>query len=121
MEKLTPEKESPADRHNQRGEADYNISNDLLPSAGTAVNGEKQSSSDGADWETHKAERAMWSLLTPYCLPATRIRRPVPSLQLGPGVVKALVKNGGRLELCDIADAMWNSVQRKARKEARRA
>jgi hypothetical protein len=119
VEKLKPERESPVDLHNQRGETDYNINNHLLPSTSTAVKGQKQSSSDGADWETHEDERAMWSLLTPYCLPATRIRRPVPSLQLGPGVVEALAKTGGRLELYHIADAMWNSVQRKARKEAR--
>jgi hypothetical protein len=119
MKKLKPERESPVDQHNQRGETDYNTNNSLLPSARTAVKGEKQSSSDGIDWETHEDERAMWSLLTPYCLPATRTRRPVASLQLGPGVVEALVKNGGKLELCDIADAMWKPVQRKARKEAR--
>jgi hypothetical protein len=119
MKKLKPDEESPVDRHNQRGQTDYNINSDLLPSAKTPVKGEKQSSSDGIDWETHEDERTMWSLLTPYCLPATRIRRPVPSLQLGPGVVEALIKNGGRLELYHIADAMWNSVQGKARKEAR--
>jgi hypothetical protein len=46
------------------------------------------------------------------------VRRPLPALQLRPGVAERLVENDGRLELTDIADAMWDSVQR--RKETRR-
>jgi hypothetical protein len=38
------------------------------------------------------------------------------ALQLRPGVAETLVENDGRLELTDIADAMWDSVERKAKK-----
>jgi hypothetical protein len=118
MKKLKPEKESPVDLDNQRGKGQFYNNESQIPPENTVVKEEKHSSSD-KDWETHEAERAMWSLLRPYCLPATKIRRPLASLQLRPGVSNALVKNGSRLELCQIADAMCDSVERKGWKEAR--
>jgi hypothetical protein len=67
------------------------------------------------DWETHDAENAMWELLKAYCIPTTGIHRPLPELQLRRGIVKELVKNGGKLGLQHIADAMWDSELAKER------
>ena len=64
--------------------------------------------------KTYEDEGAMFKLLEPYCLPTTPKRRPLPALQLRPGVAETLVENDGRLELTDIADAMWDSVERNA-------
>jgi hypothetical protein len=66
--------------------------------------------------KTYEAEGAMLELLKPYCLPTTKKGPPLPALQLRPGVAETLVENDGRLELTDIADAMWDSVERKAKK-----
>ena len=101
MKKLKPKKENPVDQQSQRGNEEYN-SNQLVPSASAVVK----------DWpgqETFEAERAMFKLLEPYCLPTTRRGARLPALQLRPGVAEALFENDGRLELTDIADAMWDS------------
>jgi hypothetical protein len=120
VEKLKPNKKNPVDLHNQRGKINYNSNSEgqLVPFATSVVNEERDNSSNYRDVETYEAEGRMWSLLKPYCLPTTPVRRPLPALQLRPGVAERLVENDGRLELTDIADAMWDSVQR--RKETRK-
>ena len=60
----------------------------------------------------------MYRLLRPYCRPITK-RVLVRSLKLREGIAEEMVRNGGLLELCSIADAMWDAIERKTRKEPR--
>jgi hypothetical protein len=68
--------------------------------------------------DTHREERALWSLFAPHIIQPKKGRRP-PSvaLQLRKGVAEEIVKSGGLLLLSSIADAMWDSELSKEREK----
>jgi hypothetical protein len=111
MKKFKPEKEGPVDLDNQRGTQVNNIEH--VPPVSNSV----KTKLEPAD-KVHEDERVMYTLLGPYCRPRTK-RVLLLSLQLREGVAEGLVRNGGLLELAAIGDGMWDSIERKARKDAR--